>query len=344
MKLTILFILCCHSVAFGQNLVPNSGFEAINDTISKFTEDNLQFNSKIKNWITPNTASPDLIIPGFNEKYIVPPTPHAGSNMVGIQFNRKDWIEYIGVNLTQALIPNRTYYVEYWIRRSYCISPKMNVDQKMNDNFGILFSSKSINTSNGEMIIADAQVKIDTQQLITYQEWVKVSSYFTPKATYDKLYLGQFQQAGEAPQVKMGYYVIDDILVEELTDYRALDQNTKLTIGSIIPLNHIHFKTGTTNLKDKQSYASLKELATYLNLNPSINVRINGHTDSNGSQKSNLLLSKRRAKFIAQQLIQHGISKKRIEWKGFGEEFPIADNGDKAGQSKNRRVEFEVME
>lgn len=344
MRLTILFILCCNSFVHCQNLVPNSSFEAINDTISKFTKDNIEFISKVKNWTTPNTASPDLISPDFEEKYITAPPPHSGANMIGIQFNKADWIEYVGVNLTSALTPNRTYYVEYWIRKAYCISPIMNTDQIMDTNFGILFSANPIKTSNGQMLIGTPQIKVDTQLVITYKEWVKVSKYFTPKTKYDKLYLGQFQQEGEAPKVKMGYYVIDDILVEELTNYEDLNKDTPLPIGSIIPLNHIHFKTGTTELRDKQSYASLKDLATYLTLNPSIRIRINGHTDATGSERANLLLSKKRARFIAQNIIQNGIGKNRMEWKGFGEAYPIADNRTEEGKSKNRRVECELIE
>ncbi len=53
MRLTIIFILFCNSIVHSQNLVPNSSFEETNDTISKFTEDHLEFKSKIKNWTTP---------------------------------------------------------------------------------------------------------------------------------------------------------------------------------------------------------------------------------------------------------------------------------------------------
>jgi OOP family OmpA-OmpF porin len=343
MRLAIVFVLCCHSAVFGQNLVPNASFEEINDPIGGFTNTNIEFISKIKSWTTPNAASPDLITPDFKEKYIIPPPPHSGSNMIGIQFNKIDWVECVGVSLTKELIPNRTYYVEYWIRRSFCISPGNNVDQKMDDNFGILFSSDFIETSDGNMLIGTPHIKADTQLLITSKEWVKVSNYFTPKTKYDKLYIGQFQKEGEAPIVKKGYYVLDDVWVEEVSDYEALDKNTELAIGSIIPLKNIHFISGTTEMKDVKSLALLKDLSAYLKLNPSIRIRINGHTDSEGSKKSNLLLSERRARFIAQNLIQNGISEYRIEWKGFGEEYPIADNKTDDGRSKNRRVEFEVI-
>ncbi len=343
MRLIILAILCCNSVVFCQNLVPNSSFEEITDTITKFTKSNIEFTSKIKNWTTPNTASPDLITPDFNEKYVQTPAPHTGSMMVGIQ-SEIDWSEYLGVSLTKALTPSKTYHVAYWIRRAGCIRPKMNVDQPMNKNFGILFSSDSIKSSDGNMLFASPQINSDTEPLITNKEWVKIAGYFTPKTTYNQLYLGQFRREGEAPFNMRGYFVIDDIVVEEVAGFESLDKEKELPIGSIIPLNNIHFISGSTKLKDVKAHAALKDLTVYLTLNPAIRIRINGHTDSKGSAQSNLLLSKERAKVIAQILIQQGISKDSIAWKGFGEAQPIADNEAVEGRSKNRRVEFEIIE
>ena len=344
MRLIIIFFLFLSSKALCQNLVPNPSFEEVNDTIGGFIESNIEFTSKIKKWTTPNAASPDLLTPDFEEKYIIPPPPHSGTNMIGIQFNYKEWVEYVSVSLLRELLPNRTYYVEFWIRRSYCISPKMQVDQKMDENFGILFSSDSLNTSNGNMLIGNPQITVDSELLITDKEWVQVSGYFTPKTKYHNLYLGQFQKRGEAPAVKMGYYVIDDILVEEVIGFESINYEEELPIGSIIPLKSVQFKSGTTELVSTESYTILQDLATYLKSNPTITIRINGHTDSKGVERSNLLLSERRAKYIARKVIECGVSKKRIKWKGFGEKKPIASNEHEEGRSKNRRVEFEILE
>ena len=55
-------------------------------------------------------------------------------------------------------------------------------------------------------------------------------------------------------------------------------------------------------------------------------------------------LSERRAAFVAKKLVELGVEKKRIEWKGYGEELPVADNDTAAGRALNRRVEIEMIE
>lgn len=99
----------------------------------------------------------------------------------------------------------------------------------------------------------------------------------------------------------------------------------------------------TTKLNNAKSYNLLKDLTTYLKLNTSIRIKINSYTYSKGCKRSNFLLSKRSAKVIAQNLKKNGISKDRIEWKGYGEDHPIAENENEEGRSKKRRVEFEVI-
>ncbi|MFV2031721.1 MAG: OmpA family protein [Gammaproteobacteria bacterium] len=68
-----------------------------------------------------------------------------------------------------------------------------------------------------------------------------------------------------------------------------------------------------------------------------------GHTDSQGSDSSNQLLSERRANAVAQYLLQKGVVEARIETIGFGEKQPIADNGTAAGRALNRRVEISLF-
>ncbi len=68
-----------------------------------------------------------------------------------------------------------------------------------------------------------------------------------------------------------------------------------------------------------------------------------GHTDSRGSDSYNQALSERRANSVAQYLMQKGVAAPRIDAVGFGEKYPIADNGTADGRALNRRVELSLI-
>ena len=71
---------------------------------------------------------------------------------------------------------------------------------------------------------------------------------------------------------------------------------------------------------------------------------LNGHADAQGSDKDNLVLSIMRAYNVKYYLVsQHGISQRRINSKGFGEQKPFADNTTTTGRDQNRRVDFQLI-
>ena len=59
---------------------------------------------------------------------------------------------------------------------------------------------------------------------------------------------------------------------------------------------------------------------------PAINVRVEGHTDTDGDDAHNLDLSQRRAESVVAYLAKQGIDRARLTAQGFGETQPIADN------------------
>ena len=69
---------------------------------------------------------------------------------------------------------------------------------------------------------------------------------------------------------------------------------------------------------------------------------INGHTDTIGGESYNLELSTNRCQSVARYLMQLGLPKARITWRGFGGAKPIADNSTEEGRQLNRRVEFMI--
>jgi outer membrane protein OmpA-like peptidoglycan-associated protein len=81
-----------------------------------------------------------------------------------------------------------------------------------------------------------------------------------------------------------------------------------------------------------------------LNEYPHIRLIVEGHTSSEGTREYNLDLSDRRAKAVAEYMVEKGIGADRIDTKGFGPDVPVADNKTEAGRSKNRRIEFKIVQ
>ena len=103
----------------------------------------------------------------------------------------------------------------------------------------------------------------------------------------------------------------------------------------------ITFAVDKTDIQPR-FYRTLNAVATVLNGFPETDVLIAGHTDSTGSEEYNQRLSERRAAAVMQYLIAQGVDPRRIEARGFGERYPIADNRTEAGRAQNRRVEIRI--
>lgn len=120
----------------------------------------------------------------------------------------------------------------------------------------------------------------------------------------------------------------------------APDMRSKLlTEGKIVSYG-IYFDVNKDVVKS-ESYGTIKEISKVLTDNPNVKIKIVGHTDSDGDDKSNLDLSKRRSASVKTVLVKEfGIDESRIETDGKGESEPIAKNDSSVNKALNRRVEF----
>ena len=90
-----------------------------------------------------------------------------------------------------------------------------------------------------------------------------------------------------------------------------------------------------------ESFATLKDIAQVLSENPTLRIKVIGHTDADGDNAANLDLSKRRAASVKDYLVKNfNADAARIETDGKGETEPVADNNTSVNKAKNRRVEF----
>ncbi|MFN0031381.1 MAG: OmpA family protein [Flavobacteriales bacterium] len=120
----------------------------------------------------------------------------------------------------------------------------------------------------------------------------------------------------------------------------APDTRSKLITEGKLVTRGILFDSGSDKIK-AESYGTLKDIATVLNENPDVKVKIIGHTDSDGEDAANLELSKKRAAAVKEALTKEfAIDASRMETDGKGESTPTDKNDTSAGKANNRRVEF----
>ncbi|KQC00780.1 OmpA family protein [Pedobacter sp. Hv1] len=115
----------------------------------------------------------------------------------------------------------------------------------------------------------------------------------------------------------------------------------KIKVGSNVTLQNIFFDTNKFELLPS-SMVELNILIELLKNNANISIEIQGHTDNVGDVKLNEKLSENRAKAVYDFLINNGIDRKRLSFKGYGETKPRADNATEEGRKQNRRTEFVV--
>lgn len=115
---------------------------------------------------------------------------------------------------------------------------------------------------------------------------------------------------------------------------RQTDRGMVLTLGS-----NVLFDTGQDTLKPGAD-AQLGRLAQFMQSHADLKVRVEGFTDSVGSDSYNDDLSQRRADAVAKAIESRGIDASRIVAVGRGKSLPVASNDTPAGRQQNRRVDI----
>ncbi|WP_246109144.1 OmpA family protein [Seonamhaeicola algicola] len=120
----------------------------------------------------------------------------------------------------------------------------------------------------------------------------------------------------------------------------GIDLRRQLMAEGKVSTNGILFDSGLATIKP-QSFGIIRQISQVLNQDQNIKLNIIGHTDTDGSNDSNLKLSKARAEAVKNALVNvYKISENRLSTQGKGETEPVADNNTANGKAKNRRVEF----
>jgi len=132
-----------------------------------------------------------------------------------------------------------------------------------------------------------------------------------------------------------------DLRAQLLNQLNSILQTRDSARGLIVNMSDVLFDTGSYTLKPG-AREKLAKISGIVLAHPGLNLQIEGHTDSVGSDEFNQQLSERRADSVRDFLAEQGVPASSITAKGFGKTQPVASNDTAEGRQRNRRVELVV--
>jgi outer membrane protein OmpA-like peptidoglycan-associated protein len=352
------------SVSFfvvGQNLVPNSGFEAF----VKCPAGHLVYGDvfSLPGWFSPNIGTPDYFNtcskreshPSINwagrcEGY----SGNAYAGIISFMTNRP-YREYLGVQLTAPLDSGVTYSLQF----SFMLSSYSKISS---GHLAMLVSDKKLKVTHDKPMTFTPTIMAMPDSGIVKQTggWQTMSGDYVAKGGEQYVYIGNFSTAQAVPfyKIKFGgnhepmlstasYYYIDDVVVQPQVKFIpdipiVVEDTNPFETDSLIVLKNVQFAYNSVELNNI-SEVELSRLIKFLQANPRANIEILGHTDDQGSDQYNNQLSLRRARSVVKFLIESGINKNRMKASGFGKTLPLINSTDEMARSINRRVEVKLL-
>lgn len=271
--------------------------------------------------------------------------------------------EYLQGELLEELKAGQTYYF------SFNVSLADNSGRAVN-GLGAYFSKAKLNHSNNRALEYVPQVV--SQEFITDENgWTKISGSFVAEGGEKHFSIGAYKGSFTVETIvepkiendnKRAYYYVNGISLStsKLADNDSdgdgiLDEDDHCPDVAGVAEFHgcllssddlemikktsenLFFSTGSSTLSDNQK-TELDALAKLLLLHPEVKATIKGHTDSVGSDESNLILSKERANSVKNYLASKGIDDNHISTYSYGETKPVATNETTEGRAENRHA------
>lgn len=344
---SLLFLLLISMSIAAQNLVPDSSFEAVVRLPAK--KNNAV--SCTRHWSCPmDYGAGDYYHKNGKGHGRAPRNifgrqqPHSGDAYGGMCI-RKKFIEYLDTKLTDTLIRNQEYLVEFYISRAERSFGAVK-------ELGVLFTDKiSMGISGIGIPVKPSVEMINTHGFRKKNKWMKFSAVYKAKGGEAALILGYFNYNNEKRFNGNAHYYVDDVSVTLINKKTGSATSVSFDAEESIPkpvlptfdeaiiLDDIFFASNKSELLPA-SFSALDKLVGNMKKYAGSSIEISGYTDNTGEEDQNLLLSELRAKAVAYYLISKGIQPSRITYTGYGNSKPIANNNTDEGKQKNRRVEF----
>ena len=156
----------------------------------------------------------------------------------------------------------------------------------------------------------------------------QVVSVETNKAKWIRI--TAYSNWGNVPQIEFGrIYAYNDVEISMME--MVLNNDRK------IDLRNIRFSSNSDTL-EPSSYPKLEMIAQVIKSHPDWKIRVEGHTDSDGSYRYNMVLSQNRAKAVRKVLIDSGVKEERLTAKGYGFTQKLTKEQSEEDKAANRRV------
>lgn len=360
-----------------QNLIQNPSFESQRccpDGYSQFhcttnwrqpTKGTSDYYSGCENrFYSPEAKVPDNFF-GSQEAY-------EGIAYAGIYtFYNDSYREYIEIKLDEPLVKNQRYGFSIQVS----LADKAGVAIQ---SLGVAFSDTLVIQRDLFFTLYLPHEKLENKtktHLINKENWTELYLDYVAKGGEQFVIIGNFLDNSQTDTITANtatttdfdkftaYYYLDNvclakwendntcacfnngeppIIEREFVELKKVIKEKPPKVGDKFILKNIYFETAKATLL-LESYVALDSLYHLLLKYPTMEIKISGHTDSQGSHEYNLVLSESRALAVYSYLVEKGISTERLDFVGFGKMQPIATNETPEGRQQNRRVEFEVV-
>jgi len=185
-------------------------------------------------------------------------------------------------------------------------------------------------------------IAVNDKRIRLYADGIKIVDMPTSfDATFRKNFFFSATTHGAADS-KLNYFYISNVVIAEAGEDRRSQVLKDLMENGSFSTNAILFATNSDKIQ-AGSKEIIQQITDALKESKEMKLQIIGHTDNDGDDAKNLLLSKKRAAAIKAKLISMGIAASRLTTDGKGETAPIADNTSAEGKAQNRRVEFKKV-
>lgn len=279
-----------------------------------------------------------------------------------LQFEKKVFVTSIEDFTTEGKLPNDKVFIKKAMKRlpGYFLEVTL-AEKRLSENIpvdaitGARFEVYN-NTTHKEELVIDSttsnQVNVVLQQGNEYILMLRKKYYYTKRMEARVNVKGCYLCMEGFGTVNPG--VVSNISSAENNNFGTLIANMDLERVDFkrnVVLQNISFESATATLRES-SYRELDKVVTLLKNNPNIKLEIGAHTDSRGSDASNLKLSKERAQAALNYILiaaKGSISPERISAKGYGESQLLNKCADgilcsEEEHARNRRVELKTSE